>query len=169
MSNAVCFAPVEEADAVILILGSMPGQESLTQQQYYAHPRNAFWPIIAEITGFVSDIPYADRVRLLPQHGIALWDVLQSCFRPGSLDASIDEASIIANDFQRFFAAHPAVRLVVFNGGKAYQAYQKHVLPGLPDCYRQIERLKLPSTSPANARMNMAEKLDAWLEIRGYL
>jgi hypoxanthine-DNA glycosylase len=163
------FAPIEQADAVILILGSIPGQQSLAQQQYYAHPRNAFWPIMAEITGISMEMPYADRVRILPQQGIAVWDVLQSCFRPGSLDSSIDEASIVANDFQQFFAAHPALRLIVFNGGKAYQAYRKHVLPGLSACYQQIERLQLPSTSPANARLNLLEKRDAWLKIRCYL
>ena len=165
----MCFAPVEKADAVVLVLGSMPGQKSLMQQQYYAHPRNAFWPIMAEVAGFSMDIPYTKRIRLLPQKGIALWDVLQSCFRPGSLDSSIDEATIVSNEFQQFFATHPALRLVVFNGGKAYQAYRKYVLPGLPQCYQQIERLQLPSTSPANARMNMAEKRDIWLKIKRYL
>jgi len=97
-------APVAHANAKVLILGSMPGAESLAQQQYYAHPRNAFWPIMASLYGFAADLPYALRLQQLTAHGVALWDVLAYCEREGSLDSAIRNEQ--PNDFHRFFAAH---------------------------------------------------------------
>jgi len=97
------FLPVASHDAKILILGSMPSRESLRQQQYYAHPRNAFWPIMAKTLGFDGSRPYPERLEALKAHHIALWDVAGQCVRPGSLDADIREVRSMIS--RRFFAS----------------------------------------------------------------
>ena len=157
---AASFAPNSDLNARILILGSMPGRESLKAQRYYAHPRNQFWKIMATLLGFAPDLPYADRLLALQRHGIALWDVMRSCQRVGSLDASIESDTIEAHNFAAFFQRHPAIRSVFFNGATAQASYNKHVLPGLPALPLQYTRL--PSTSPAHAALTLGQKLDAW-------
>jgi len=154
------FAPVSDGNATRLILGSMPGVASLRAGQYYAHPRNWFWRILGEILGLDPGLPYADRVGALVSSGIALWDVLKSCTRAGSLDAAIERDSIIPNDFAAFFARHPQVRRIYFNGSTAEQYFRRRVLPLLPAVALVYERL--PSTSPAHAAMSYEEKLAAW-------
>jgi hypoxanthine-DNA glycosylase len=154
------FAPVADGSATRLILGSMPGVASLRAGHYYAHPRNLFWRILGELLGMDSGMSYADRVEVLRSAGIALWDVLESCTRVGSLDAAIDRNSVAPNDFATFFARHPRVRRVYFNGTTAEQCYQRRVLPLLPADPRVYERL--PSTSPAHAALSFEEKLAAW-------
>lgn len=156
------FAPIADARARVLILGSMPGQASLAAGQYYAHAQNLFWRILGEITGAAASLPYATRTRALKSSGIALWDVLESCAREGSLDSAIDEATIRANDFASFHRAHPRIAYVFFNGAKAESCYRRHALPLLgnlpaPPAYR-----RLPSTSPANASMSRAHKQRVW-------
>ncbi len=96
------FPPIARADARVLILGSMPSEASLAAGQYYGHPRNAFWPILAELLGFDHRIPYDQRVQAVLQARVAVWDVLASCVRPGSADADIDAESILVNDFETF-------------------------------------------------------------------
>jgi hypoxanthine-DNA glycosylase len=157
---AESFAPVSDRSARVLILGSIPGRESLRAQHYYAHPRNQFWKIMAALLGFAPDAPYADRLLALQSGGVALWDVMRSCQRVGSLDASIQADTVEANDFAAFFRAHPAVQSVFFNGATARASFAKHVLPtvqALPLRYTQ-----LPSTSPAHAALSFAQKLEAW-------
>jgi hypoxanthine-DNA glycosylase len=167
MSTINGFAPVSSPDAELLILGSMPGVASLRQQQYYAHARNAFWPIVAKLYGFSPENAYAERCRALLARRVAVWDVLQSCTRPGSLDASIVPSSVQVNDFGAFFKSHPAIRLICFNGGAAEQAYRRHVLPTLADPVASIALRRLPSTSPAHAAMNLQEKTRAWRDALG--
>lgn len=165
MSDVRSFAPVALPTARALILGSMPGTASLSAAQYYAHPRNAFWRIMGEITGATPELPYAQRLAQLQAHGIALWDVLQSCHRPGSLDADIAPASMIPNDFAGFLAAHPQITRLCFNGTTAAQCFRRQVLPGLDAavCAR-LSLHPLPSTSPAHAGMRYEDKLARWRE-----
>lgn len=138
----------------------MPGVESLRRRQYYAHPQNQFWKILGRLLGFESSVPYAARARALKAARIALWDVLHSCERKGSLDASIEAE--IANDFARFFRAHPRLTHVFFNGAKAETSFRRHVPPGVGGTLRYR---RLPSTSPAHASLPFARKLGAWRAI----
>lgn len=158
-AQAQGFAPVARGDARLLILGSMPGQASLQAQAYYAHPRNAFWRILADVLGFSTDLPYAARLEALQANGIALWDVLAACHRPGSLDADIDDASIVVNDFAGFLQQHPHITRVCFNGAKAESSWRKQVQPVL---VTSLELLRLPSTSPAHAGMPYEAKRAIW-------
>ena len=135
-------------------------------KQYYAHPQNAFWKIIARIFDVEPSLSYARRTKILSSNRIALWDVLAAAERPGSLDSSIVHASVRANDFESFLRSHPRVRRVCFNGRKAEEMYRRFVLPGLPAEFAAIHYLSLPSTSPAHAGMPFAEKLVRWEVIK---
>jgi double-stranded uracil-DNA glycosylase len=161
MKRLYSFPPVANEHTTVLILGSMPGKKSLEQQQYYAHPANAFWRIMSELAGADPQFPYDKRLRALKSYGIALWDVLASCERESSLDSHIRKET--ANDFEAFFAHHPRIAHVYFNGSKAEQSFRKFVLgkQRLPP----LEFHRLPSTSPAHAGMRYAEKLLAWRAI----
>jgi TDG/mug DNA glycosylase family protein len=156
-----CFEPVADSNAEILILGSMPGQESLAAGQYYANRRNAFWKIMAELLGFDPESSYEARLHELKANRIALWDVLQSCTRVGSLDAKIDAGSITVNDFQSFFQTHEKIHAVFFNGAKAESAYRQYVLPTV-STPMPISYTRLPSTSPAHASLSYEQKLQVW-------
>jgi TDG/mug DNA glycosylase family protein len=162
MTNINCFSPVSSSRAKVLILGSMPGKVSIEKNQYYAHPRNAFWFIMNTMLNTEPGIPYEKRITILQENGIALWDVLKSCHREGSLDSSIDDESSIPNDFYSFFAAHQKISHVFFNGAKAEKEYKKYVLPTLANTFSNLEYLRLPSTSPALASMTKDEKLKKW-------
>ncbi len=157
------FAPVAGANARILILGSLPGQRSIDAGQYYANPQNAFWPIMSELFG--TSGPYEDRCQALVENRVALWDVLASSVRPGSMDAAIRMESAQANDFAVFFEMHPDVERVFFNGKKAAQLWSRLVQPRLE--LAGVHRATLPSTSPAYASMSVAEKLKKWRSIIG--
>lgn len=151
------FAPIAAADAEILILGSMPGVASLEANQYYAHPRNAFWPIMGELYGAGWDKSYAERHDILTSQGVAVWDVLKLCQREGSLDANIKAE--VSNDFADFFAAHPNIRRIALNGGKAAKSFEKHAGSLAPS---GTVTLPLPSTSPAHASMRVETKCARW-------
>lgn len=149
------FAPVWRTDARILILGSMPSVESLHQSFYYAHPRNAFWPMLAQILEAETPTTVEDKKNLLLSNRIALWDTVHSCLREGSLDSAIRSAQ--ANDFEELYRNCPDLRHIFFNGGTAEQLYKKLVR-------RQDERFvfrRLPSTSPAYT-MKFEMKLAVW-------
>lgn len=158
-------APIAGRGARILILGSMPGVASLAAKQYYAHPQNQFWKIIEALYAIERGDPYAERVAALRARRIAVWDVLHSCVREGSLDARIEDEA--ANDFRAFFRAHRSVTHVFFNGAKAEASYRRHVRTGIdrPLAGRVLHFARLPSTSPAHAALPYARKLAAWRAI----
>jgi len=155
------FAPVARADARILILGSMPGEASLAAQQYYAHPRNQFWGILERVCGIGTGLPYDERLERLQQRGLALWDVLASCERRGSLDAAIEQRTAIANDIPALLQRCRGIRRICCNGAAAYAALQRSGGTQLAQA-TDLEVLRLPSTSPANARSSPARKLIVW-------
>lgn len=152
------FPPIASANARILILGSMPGQRSLAAQAYYAHPQNAFWRIMAQLVS--ADGSYEQRCHALTESGIALWDVLQSSSRPGSMDADIRLDDSEANDFNAFFSKHPGIVRIGFNGQTAAKLFERLVRPQLGDTI--LDTKTLPSTSPAYAAMPFAGKLAEW-------
>jgi len=156
MARSEGFPPVARRDATVLILGSLPGARSIEEQQYYAHPQNAFWKIMHALFGVEGDYP--SRCQMLADSGIALWDVLHSSVRPGSMDADIQLGSAQVNDFAAFFTRHSAIRQVCFNGRKAEQMFGRFV-GGMP---QDVRLIALPSTSPAYASMPFSAKLDKW-------
>lgn len=157
------FAPIADANAGVLILGSMPGKASLAAGEYYAHPRNQFWPIMGALAGARPALAYPERTRALRHAGMALWDVLESCQRASSLDADIERESRMPNDFVAFFASHPRIACVYFNGATAEDCYRRLVRPMVADF--PLAYTRLPSTSPAHAGMTLAQKLAVWRRI----
>lgn len=160
------FEAVARPDARVLILGSLPGQVSLRERQYYAQPRNDFWKLMGALAGAAPELAYPQRLDALKARRIALWDVCASAQRPGSLDASIRDASVVTNDFGTFLHAHPGIQLICFNGRKAADLYRRFVLSGLPVPMQAIRRETLPSTSPAHAAMRFSDKLARWSIVR---
>lgn len=156
------FAPIVSPRSRVLILGSMPGVRSLQAQQYYAHPRNLFWPFMHALLGIDPALPYPGRTQALAAAGVALWDVLASCEREGSLDSAICDDSAEPNDLGSLLAAHPRIGTVLFNGSKAEQAYRRFVAPG--PGHAVLRCVRLPSTSPANASQRVPDKLQRWRE-----
>jgi double-stranded uracil-DNA glycosylase len=156
------FAPIADRNARVLILGSMPGIASLTAHEYYAHPQNGFWPMLEAIWGIPRTASYAARTRAVKQAGIAIWDVLRSCTRRTSLDSDIEPGTTVVNDFATFLRSHRRIHTIAFNGGAAANLFRRHVLPTLPVEYQQLRMLPMPSTSPAHARLRLADKLVVW-------
>jgi hypoxanthine-DNA glycosylase len=153
-STLAGLAPVLDQSTRILILGSFPGAASLAAGQYYAHPRNLLWPILAALTGEdLAALPYAQRLPRLLAHGFGLWDVLGACEREGSLDSAIRKPA--ANDFARLRALCPLLETVGFNGQTSGKFAPQFAAEG----YRT---LVLPSTSPAYASLTFAQKLEHW-------
>jgi double-stranded uracil-DNA glycosylase len=154
------FKAFAQADAERLILGSIPGVESLRQQQYYAYPHNCFWKIMGELFSFDYHISYDERMDNLLQNHIALWDTVQCCVRPGSMDSDIKLAK--PNDFEKLFKDCPNIKKVFFNGQTAHKLFIKHQKQmSLPE----LELIVMPSTSPANAAVSYQKKLEAWRQI----
>lgn len=161
--------PREPASARLLILGSMPGVASLRAAQYYAHPRNQFWPTMEALFEVPFTLPYGERVARLNARGIALWDVLRICERPGSLDASIVRGSEQANDFAGFLDRHPQLAAIALNGGAARDAFHRHARPPLGRRLDAVQLIALPSTSPANAGVSLDAKRAAWSALRAFV
>lgn len=153
------FAPVVDNAARLLILGSFPSVQSLATGQYYGNPQNAFWPITGALFGFDARSAYEIRLAALQSHGVALWDVLHKCRRPGSSDAKIELKSMVVNDFDHLFASYPGIRRVYFNGRTADKLFRRLIHIEAPLSYQL-----LPSTSPARA-MPPGQKLAAWQAI----
>lgn len=155
-------APIIDDKAKILILGSMPGTESLKKGQYYANKRNQMWEIMEEILKLQLPEEYPQRINVLKEHHIALWDVIHSCKRVGSLDSAITEEA--PNDFMTFFKQHSTLKIVGFNGNKAYQTFKTKI--GFQD-FPEIQFLKLPSTSPVPGKnvKSFEEKVVEWSKV----
>ena len=149
------FEPICAPDARVLIVGSMPSVKSLAEAQYYAHPRNAFWPILFDIFGEERTDDYDQKRALIRAHALALWDVAAVCEREGSLDS--DMRDVAYNDFDGLFARCPHIGAVLCNGGTAHSLFLKSGAAG----GRRVVRL--PSTSPAYT-MPFERKLAAWRE-----
>ena len=153
-------APVIDADARVLILGSFPSEASLAARQYYAHPRNHFWPILGALLNEpLAELPYADRLSCIRAHRLAIWDTIVACERAGSLDAAIRSAE--RGEVAQVRRIARELRAVCFNGNTAGRARGAWAEAG-------YETLVLPSTSPAYTRP-FAEKLAAWRELRRFL
>lgn len=156
-------APVYQATAKILILGSMPGQASLDSQQYYGHPRNQFWPMLEQLFGIDASLDYRSRCQQALAAQVALWDVIGSCQRAGSLDSAIVGSSIRFNPLLELCQQLPDLQQIWLNGGKAAQSfrqYQRQQSTSWPDSSITVH--ELPSTSPAHASLTFAEKLAVW-------
>lgn len=146
----------------MLVLGSLPSKMSLRTGQYYGNPQNAFWRVMGELFDAGAQLPYAVRTNRLSDSGIAVWDVLRSSVRPGSMDSAIDQSTAVANDFTSFFAQQPNIQLVCFNGQKAAQMFERLVVPEISEKSNSLRYQTLPSTSPAYAAMSFDEKLRRW-------
>lgn len=160
MTYIFSFEPIADPKAEILILGSMPGNASLAAKQYYAHKQNIFWKIMSELLQIDLNTSYETRIERLKSAHIALWDVLKSCKREGSLDSSIQSDSLTVNDLRGFFEKYQFISKVCFNGTKAENCFNRFVsktIGGNPKQY-----IRLPSTSPANASISYEEKFKIW-------
>jgi double-stranded uracil-DNA glycosylase len=153
------FPPVVDARSRVLVLGTLPGEESLRRQQYYAHPRNLFWPIIFALFDATPLADYAERLAFVAAHRIAMWDVCELGEREKSADTAIRLER--PNAIDRLLDEHPLIRAVAFNGTTARRLYDRH-FPRRPE----LAYLALPSTSPAHATIGFAGKLEQWAALR---
>lgn len=151
------FEPIVNQKTTRIVVGTMPGIASLEVKEYYAHPRNAFWKIMAELfNGGAEFADYDSKKRCALEHGVGIWDSLQFCQRIGSLDSNITDE--VPNDFPKLLAANPQVCKLLFNGQNAYKFFKKYH----QDILKNIGFEILPSTSPANATKTFSYKLEVW-------
>ena len=156
------FEPIARSDATTLILGSLPSQLSLRSGEYFGNPRNVFWKIMGELVDAGPEYSYDVRAQRIITARLAVWDVLRSAVRPGSLDANIDGETAKANDFKAFLREHSQIELVVFNGQKAAALFDRLVIRQGDSWNDRLSLVTLPSTSPAHASMGFEEKLRQW-------
>jgi hypoxanthine-DNA glycosylase len=156
------FRPVADARSRVLILGTMPGPVALARRQYYGFPGNHFWPIMGALFGAGLDKAYAERLAILRENRVALWDTIRSCTRPGAADADI--ACAVPNDIAALVRRHAGIRTIFLNGTTAERLYRKHFGERI-----RLAAFRLPSTSPAHASMPLAEKIEAWGVIRRFV
>ena len=149
--------PIIGPESRILILGSFPGEESLKKRQYYAYPRNRFWYICEKVLGCQRDFTYEARVKCLKDRGIALWDVLDSCRRHQSSDASISAPR--PNPIPDYLRKYPVIHRVILNGSAAARIFERSFLGKYP---ATLEVVSMPSTSPANTRVTTEELVRLW-------
>ena len=162
MNNCKSFKPSIDANSKVLILGSMPGVKSLEEQQYYAHPQNRFWKVLGRIcnTDNLQELAYSQKLTILLQNDIALWDTIESCKREGSLDSDIQNE--IPNDIKNLLKKYPNIKTICLNGNKSYSAFKKY----FPDLLQKYNCYKMPSTSPANARYSLDMLVQEWSVIK---
>lgn len=149
--------PVTGVDARVLILGSFPSERSLAADEYYANARNQFWSLLGTVFDFDALAPYSERVDAVTGHGVALWDVVHSCRRAGSMDAKIDRKTLVMNDFGPLLARHSTIERIYVNGLTAFELFERHAGVVLPT-------VRLPSSSGA-LPMSFADKLTRWREV----
>lgn len=154
--------PVVASDCRVLILGSMPGAASLLAARYYAHPRNRFWPLMAALADVPAEATYGERLVALQRAGIGLWDVIGECRRAGSLDSAIVRGSERANALVPLIVSLGQLRVIALNGATAASLFRRHVEPHLPELRQPVQRIALPSTSPAHAAMGLEALREAW-------
>lgn len=159
-------SPIINQNSRVLILGSMPGKESLAKKQYYANKRNQFWRIIFPILELDIPSDYQKRIAALSKHKIALWDVINVCERVGSLDSKIKNEE--PNDILNLLKTYPSISFIAFNGNKAFDVFKKHI--GLESLF-EIEFKILPSTSPTPGKYvkSIEEKIKDWSIIKKYI
>ncbi len=153
------FPAIADDETRILILGSLPGDRSLQLDQYYGHPQNRFWRVIANITGSEVPLDYEAKLAMLLHHAIGVWDVVHQAKRKGSLDTNIVDE--VPNDLDSFLASHRNIHTVAFNGAKAQKLFDKYFARR-----PELKYLALPSTSPANAGINFQQLCERWNVIR---
>lgn len=154
-------APIISPQTKLIVLGSFPGVASLVEQQYYAHPRNHFWPILSVLWRLEGDValqrrPYAERIAEAQRRGLGIWDVYASCLREGSLDSDIEQAEL--NPLHHLKVWAPGLQAIAHNGGESARHMKITQALGLPV-------VKLPSTSPANASWSFERKVAAWRDV----
>ncbi len=163
MNNRIfSFPPIIDESSEILILGSIPGQKSLEKQEYYAHPQNKFWRIIFELFNEIFTTDYTKKIQILEKHHIALWDVIDTCERKGSLDSEIRNEE--ANKIEELLHNYPNIKAIFCNGQKSYKNLQKILSKDF-----HLPIIVLPSTSPAHASLKYEEKLKSWKMVLNYL
>jgi TDG/mug DNA glycosylase family protein len=172
------FLPAGAESPRILILGSFPSARSLERGEYYGHERNHFWTLLGLILGFDPIVPYAERASILAAAGMALWDVIASCEREGSLDRDIRGET--PNPLARYIGKKPTIERLALNGGKAAQSFAAHIAselraPGLalgktvqwmptfaPEARIRVMRLPSSSPVPTKAYRSVHDKLALW-------
>lgn len=160
-----------------LVLGSMPGVVSLNAFEYYAHKRNAFWPVmLALVNKSLPDyaihhqLDYQQKIKTLNNAGFGLWDVLAECERPGSLDSAIKSNSVVMNDFAALFTQYPDIKTIAFNGKTAENLFLQHAMPALRVAEFDVDAIdwvSLPSSSPAMASLSLQQKYEQWSALLG--
>jgi len=160
MPTLLGFPPIVNKHSKVVVLGSMPSVESIRIQQYYGHPRNQFWEMMKRLLKQNTIESYADKKKMVLEHGIALWDVVGSCQRTGSLDVNLREIQV--NDFPCFLKKYPQIRAIFCNGQKSYRLFKGHYANII------LPVFALPSTSPAHT-MPLDRKLIHWKKILPFL
>ncbi len=149
------FLPLVNSTTEILILGSLPGDKSLAENEYYAHPQNRFWKVITNLFNAPEQTNYTEKIDLLLKNNIGLWDVCAEASRPGSMDLAIQNE--VPNPIDELLQTFPTITQIIFNGQKAYSLYLKHFNKREDIMYRC-----LPSTRPANAKSNLENLIQHW-------
>lgn len=152
------FKPSIDYNSRILILGSMPGVKSLEASQYYAHPQNRFWRVMGILCACneMPSLKYNEKLKVLLNNKIALWDTIKCCEREGSLDSEIEKE--IPNDIKGLLKRYHNIKILCLNGNKSFSMFKKH----FPELLKTKKCLKLPSTSPANARFRLEDLINEW-------
>ena len=158
-SDTMALAPLVDNDSQILVLGTLPGQESLKAQQYYNNKRNRFWKILALLFNESLPYEYLDKTKFLKRHNIALWDVLHCAQREGSLDANISNE--VPNNLNEFLTQYPNIKTIAFNGDKAYKMFIRYFGSTIPN----VRIVKLLSSSPANCSYTELDLVKNWKQI----